>query len=359
MQLDTRTPFSIPVPPAVPPAAIGEITTAPNTAPKAREPGVYFDLLVSEYHADPSLGSTDLKALLVHPACYWQRSQMNPSRVDNSDSPAKKIGRALHSLVLEGEAAFARAFIEEPTPASFPDALASAEDLRNYCRRHVIKGAGSTKAEMAKAIKAHDPSVQIWDDIKGLFDVMVLRDGLEVLKPDALAEVRAAAANITLNPHLARAFKGGAAEVSVFWVDENGLPCKCRYDYLKPRSIVNLKKFANARQRPVDVAIHLAIAEYRYDLQAKHYLDAFPHLVAAAGEGRVFGNCPLPTGWEGQLAEPAAITYSWIFHQMDGPAVTVGRQITPQSPALNRATREIAKAKALYHQCLEQQRILS
>ena len=195
--------------------------------------------------------------------------------------------------------------------------------------------------------------MQIWDDIKALFDVMVVRDGLEVLKADAMADVRAAAASITLNPHLAKAFKGGAPEVSVFWIDENGLPCKARHDFVKPRTLVNLKKFANARQRPVDVAIHNAIAEYRYDLQAKHYLDSYPHLYAAAHEGRVFGECPLPKGWESQLVDPAAIVYCWIFHQMDEPPITVGRQITPQSPALTKATREIAKAKALYSQCLE------
>ena len=57
---------------------------------------------------------------------------------------------------------------------------------------------------------------------------MVERDGLEVLKPDAMREVRQAAASITLNPHLARAFQGGIPEVSVFWVDEYGIPCKCR-----------------------------------------------------------------------------------------------------------------------------------
>ena len=40
-------------------------------------------------------------------------------------------------------------------------------------------------------------------------------------------------------------------------------------------------------------------------------------------------------------------------HQMDGPPITVGRQIRAQSPALNKATREAAHAKALYRRCLE------
>lgn len=325
---------------------------APETkALRPREPGIYFDLPMTDYHADPSLGSTDLKALLVHPACYWQRSHMNPERRDDSDSPAKKIGRALHALVLEGEAGFARDFAAEPTPEGHPGCLVSLEDLKAKCRE-IGEPVSGTKAELSKRIKAKDRDVIVFDDILGLFRAMVERDGLEVLKAEAMAEVRAAAANIKLNPHLARAFTGGVPEVSVFWVDDDGVPCKARHDYVKPRTLVNLKKFANQRQRPVDLAIHLAIAEYRYDLQAKHYLDSYPHLVAAAREGRVFGDCPLPDGWHRQIAAPEAIVYSWVFHQMDGPPVTVGRQITAQSPTLNKAVREIAMAKRTYRDCL-------
>jgi len=325
---------------------------APQPRPlKPHAPGIYFDLPMAAYHADPSLGSTDLKALLVHPAAYWQRSHLNPERSDNDDTPAKKIGRALHALVLEGEAGFARQFAEEPMPAAYPGCLVTLDDLKGKCR-DLGEPVSGTKAELAKRIRAKAPDVIVFDDILALFRAMVERDGLEVLKADAMAEVRAAAANIRLNPHLARAFQGGVPEVSVFWVDADGVPCKARYDYFKPRTIVNLKKFANQRQRPVDLAIHLAISEYRYDLQAKHYLDSYPHLYAAAREGRVFGDCPLPAGWERQIADPDAIVYSWIFHQMDGPPVTVGRQITVQSPALNRAAREVARAKAVYRECV-------
>src|SRR5262249_19681004 len=42
--------------------------------------------------------------------------------------PAKKIGRALHALVLEGEAGFAKQFAAEPSPEGYPGALVSLED---------------------------------------------------------------------------------------------------------------------------------------------------------------------------------------------------------------------------------------
>ena len=52
----------------------------PEPPLKPREPGVYFNLPAADYHADPSLGSSDLKRLLQAPAVYWWHSHMNPER---------------------------------------------------------------------------------------------------------------------------------------------------------------------------------------------------------------------------------------------------------------------------------------
>jgi len=181
---------------------------------------------------------------------------------------------------------------------------------------------------------------------------MAERDGLEILKADAMQEVRQAAASITLNPHLARAFQGGIPEVSVFWSDDYGIPCKCRLDWLKPRTIVDLKKCANARERPFDLAVMLAIAEYRYDISARHYLDGYAYLYQFAAEGRVFGDCPLKAGWHMRISAPDAMRWTWVFHQTEGPPVTKGLELLPGSSALHRAAREIVQAKEVYCTCV-------
>jgi hypothetical protein len=274
---------------------------------------------------------------------------MNPARPPSPDSLAMLKGRATHTLILEGEEAFARAFIEEPSPVAYPGCLISAEDLKARCRE-LGEPVSGTKAELAKRIKAKDPNAIIWDDIFSIFKATAERDDLETLKPEAMQEVRQAAATIALNPHLAKAFIGGVPEISVFW-DEGGIPLKARIDYWKPRTFLDLKRCANQRERPVDLAIRLAIAEYRLDVQARHYLDSYRHLFTAAHEGRVFGECPLPKGWQRQIVEPDAISWTWVFTVGDGVPITLGRTLRADAPALNKATREIAFAKRRYLEC--------
>jgi hypothetical protein len=333
------------------PAADVEVPIGTSTQAKPRPAGVYFGLPSADYHADPSVGSSDLKRLLQAPTVYWWHSHMNPDRPPPPDTLAMQKGRALHKLVLEGLEAFEAAFAEEPQPSGHPGALVTLEDLKGKCRE-LGEPVSGTKAELAKRIKAKDSHTIIFDEVLATFRVMAERDGLEVLKPDVMREVRQAAASITLNPHLARAFQGGIPEVSVFWVDEYGIPCKARLDWLKPRTIVDLKKCA-ARERPFDVAVLLAISQYRYDLSARHYLDGYRYLYRFATEGRVFGNCPLKPGWHQRIMPPDEMRFTFVFHQTEGAPVTKGLELLPGSSALHRAAREIVQAKQLYRACLE------
>ncbi len=337
---------------------------AAEVAPsKPHAPGVYFAMPAAEYHQDPSLGSTDVKRLVRDPGEFWHHSQMNPDRPASPDTEDKKEGRALHKLSLEGEVAFAKAFIEMPQPDAYPGCLITLDDLRGYCRDNGIKPesgpAPTTKAAFAKLIRTATPKVFIWDEILATFNAVAERDGLEILKAEAMRRIKASVASIRLNESLANAFVGGVPEVSVFWVDAQGIPCKARLDYLKPRTIVDLKKCDNAGERPFSVAVRLAIQNYRYDLQARHYLDGYRSLYQFAAEGRVFGDCPLRPDWGGRIQHPDGMRWTWIFRQTKGAPLIKGRELgnasvgAACSPVLSKADREIREAKETYLSCLE------
>src|SRR5262245_33934197 len=115
---------------------------------KPREPGIYFGLPSAEYHANQSLGSSDLKRLLQAPAVYWFHSHLNPDRQPTPDSPAKQKGRALHKLVLEGLEAFERAYSCETKPDAYPNALVTLEDLKVRCRA-ISEPVSGSKSELS------------------------------------------------------------------------------------------------------------------------------------------------------------------------------------------------------------------
>jgi hypothetical protein len=70
------------------------------------ENGVYFDLPAENYHADPALGATSLKALIYDPALYWFESGFNPLRQEEQPTKARIVGTAVHTMVLDGPEAF-------------------------------------------------------------------------------------------------------------------------------------------------------------------------------------------------------------------------------------------------------------
>ena len=67
----------------------------------------------------------------------------------------------------------------------------------------------------------------------------------------------------------------------------------------------------------------------------------------------MFGDCPLPDGWQRRIADPDDIAFTWVFHQMEGAPVSIGRELKTDSAVLNRAAREISEAKRTYLTCLE------
>jgi hypothetical protein len=343
------------------PNGAADKSPAPAATPTAREPGVYFGLPAAEYHADPSLGSTDLKRLLRSPTDYWWQSAMNPDRpADAGDTPDKQKGRALHKLVLEGMAGFEKAFIPEPRIEDFPGALRTTDDLKAVLREKGEKLTGD-KAELARrvkgliAAKAIPEDIIIWDEHMATVKAVAARHGLEILKRDAFEEVCRAATMIGLNPHLANAFVGGVSEVSVFWRDDNcgGIPLKCRFDYLKPFTIPDLKKCANKGEMPFAEACRAAFLGYRYDCQVAHYLEGgYPAFQTLARAGRIFGDCPLPAGFPDRMAAPEDMTFTLVFHQTSGAPVTAGFELRSGAPELAQARADVAAAKQSWRQCL-------
>jgi PDDEXK-like uncharacterized protein DUF3799 len=269
--------------------------------------GIFFDLPEDDYHADPALGSTDLRRLLASGPDYWWQSPLNPNPPERKASPALDFGRALHKLVLEGNQAFSVRYVRRPDDLVRLDAKAKAQLCPN---------------------------------------------GETVIDGDDFDRIKVSGELIAKNPDLAAAFEGGVPEVSVFWEEtlDDGfvVRCKARFDYLKIRGVGDLKSIRNYMSKPFAEACTRSIVEYRYDMQAAHYLQGRGQLGRLVEDGLVFGDHD--AAWLKRTAACQTFAFQWVFFQAEGAPITWSRSLSPGNPILDIAERDRTKALQVYRQ---------
>lgn len=325
-------------------------------------PGLYLGMPEDEYHADPSLSASGIKLLTVSPLDYWVNSpHLNPDKVEKT-SDALDLGKAYHKIILEGREAFDAAFCIKPSAEDYPNAIGGGEALREYCKRLGLKANG-TLAEMAARIREADASVELWPEIEAAFEAE--RGERKTLTREQWNALRLVELVVNRMPSTANAFGGGFPEVSIFWTDELGIPMKARLDYLKPKTILDLKTFANIMQKEVLSAVANEVARNRYFIQPVVYtrgLRAIKALYAKQGPAIIHG--------EGDRSIlDAALTdererFHFVFVQTGGVPNVVVREFAEfetykglggtQNAAWWRGEAEFRRGVSLYKQCMEQ-----
>ena len=327
--------------PAGPPVSVAH--------PLVREPGVYFGMPEDEYHRAFALSATGIKHLRISPLDFWARSPLNAERAAE-ESEARIIGRAYHKRIIEGEAAFEAIYAAELDPAEYPEALRTNEELKTAIERAggpAAKLGTMRKAELIARLLQYDPGALVWDRLVAAHQER--HAGKIRLPALAIGRIEIAAAMIEKHPQLSKAFSGGMPEVSVFWHDENtGVPCKARFDYLKPRAIVDLKSYENTIGLPVRKAIARCVANYRYHIQAAFYLEGAKAASELVAEGRVFGI--VDPGFPRALAEAQERHFLFVFQQK-GPAPLARGMVLAPGLTLDIGREEIAEATHLFAHC--------
>jgi hypothetical protein len=176
----------------------------------------------AEYHADPAVSASHLHAVAASPYHYWKR-HLDPNRQQLEPTAAMRLGTLVHCAVLE------------------PDEL---------LQRYGVCGPRNTKAgkEQAAAMAA---------------------DGIEAVSETDMTLALSMAAAVREHPAAAALLQAGKAEQSFWWDDmTTGLRCKCRPDWCRGGTLVDLKTTTDAS--PAGFA--KSVANFRYHVQAAHYL---------------------------------------------------------------------------------------
>jgi hypothetical protein len=176
-----------------------------------------------QYHADPAISASHLKAVMQSPYHYWSRF-LDPKRPTVEPSSAMRLGSLAHCAVLE------------------PDELSKRYST---CLPRNTKAGKEQAAELAAA-------------------------GIEAVTESDMALALNMADAVRQHPYAAALLADGKAEQS-FWADDlaTGLRIKARPDWYTGTTIVDLKTCSDASSG----GFSRACATFAYNLQAQHYLN--------------------------------------------------------------------------------------
>lgn len=287
--------------------------------PAHHAPGVYWNLSEDIYHADASLGSTDMRRLARDPRSFWWESRFNMMRagIEEEETPqsreTKIVGRALHAAVLEGR-----------------DAL-EARYAPTYYK-------GNTKVGMAEIAE-------------------IIASGREPIKARYWRRAVLASSIIRADPEVGDAFYNTiATELSVFWTcPRSGIKKKARLDAVKPRAIVDFKTITNRDDVPFEELCCRHIGSYGYFTQAECYRDAWAQIPSLIDAGAVFGAPSDDVVERLRLASPIELAaFVFVFLQKAGAPLVWGTTISPGNGILDNARDDIRRAEDNWRDCMDQ-----
>src|SRR5258708_40377166 len=168
--------------------------------------------------------------------------------VFDEETKATVLGTALHCYTLDGREAFVGKYRRRP------------DDLP-----------GASPSDKAAVTKKANAEAKLRNEIS--------LHGAEWMFCETSGEL------ITEHQDLKDLSVGSDHEVSAFWVNDHGIPCKARFDILRPRGIADVKTIANESMKRLEISAKLRIKAAKYHIQAYHYLEArrqLPRLGASA-----------------------------------------------------------------------------
>ena len=295
--------------------------------------GVYLDLPMSQYLADPALSGSAFKTLLTDPPAWrWERPD-NPLW-ERGETRFQLRGTACHAAILEGIEAYEARFAIEPRREDYPDALDTMDDIKAWLKDRDAKVSGS-KAEISlramELAAEREEKLLFW----AALETELLRGRTPIREADD-AYVRMVHAFVARDPALAPLVSGGLPEVTVVWTDGlkeqgGGRRFKARLDYLNPAAVTDLKTYGRPPRRGMSLRQHVVaeVVANGYDIQAVHNTGAaaialnmalgnLPGAIVASGEGAsdriealraIAQACVTPAG----VSPPV---FHWLFIRM-------------------------------------------
>jgi hypothetical protein len=239
------------------------------------KPGIHDGVPAEQYFSLPAASRSGLEHIERSPLHYYAQC-LDPNRRPIKETPALRVGSAIHCAILEPER-FGAEYRRKPNPEEFPNALDTADQYKETCKRLGLPVSG-TKEVLKARIREADLSVQFFDDVERDFSKYKLLSWDEMT----------ACVNISQNFRKSRLaellFVSGKAERTIVWQDkETGVPCKARLDWLTDdyTTIADIKSAEDASR----AGFSKSFANYNYHRQVAWYSEG---VEALTGQRPIF-----------------------------------------------------------------------
>lgn len=197
---------------------------------------------ITEYHAHQAVSKSKLDSIALSPLHYWSR-WIDPNRPPQTPTPAMEFGTAVHTAVLEPER-FAAEYKQAP---DLPKTTKAGKDAWS-----------AAAADGSKLLKKDD-----WDSVQ-----LMLRSVLE----HPMAHKVLTASGVAEKPFFSTCYR-------------TGLELKARPDYFTDSGwIIDLKTTQDASVR----GFQKSAANFRYHVQAAHYINVIGRAVGEKPRGFIF-----------------------------------------------------------------------
>lgn len=303
--------------------------------------GVYLNLPERRYFAQRRLGSTDIMAYFLKKEGAWWSSPDNPDYVaEAEDAGARTFGKALHALVLEGDAAYAERFATMPTKAEMAARhgelfCVTLPDMERALEKRGMNPKRMKKEEMIPYVRSRAPDLIVWDDYQAQWKKE--NEGKGSLSGEEHRQLMIMGELVRNHDEIGKFFAYDAehiplTEVSILWTEQHGIRTvrrRARLDAFFPQQTVDLKALTNIGTRPLNFAVGDHMAKYAYQAQMADHHIARRHAYRMIQDGRVFDGVALEDRTEATTTrflehkawldrfptEAANWEYLWIFFQ--------------------------------------------
>jgi PDDEXK-like uncharacterized protein DUF3799 len=235
--------------------------------------GIYLNLDFDTYRADPALGSHDLLDCLTGPVQWHGRNRNEVWRqiiVGADDgTPSTSYGTALHAMALEPEAFGDRYFVA-PAKPDLPETISEIKAAIDHEGHARVIAESSPKIMWER--RAAECGIRLVKDWAA--EVEELRGDRQVIHDEWATALNMLHAVLQRHSQAPKFLRNGRAEVSMFWTDANGDRWKVRFDYLRIRTVADVKTHAyRAGEDPI-TSFCGALSRFGYDFLAAVQLDA-------------------------------------------------------------------------------------